>query len=49
MAAYEGRPADAERSKVLGAINGALQARHSLRGSEEASRLLLALQQLLAS
>lgn len=49
FAAYEGRPPDTERSVVLGAINGALQARHSLRGAHEAAPLRRALEQLLAS
>jgi len=49
FAAYEGREPDTERSHVLGAINGALQARHSLRGAHEAKPLRKALEQLLAS
>ncbi|MGH8990853.1 MAG: helix-turn-helix transcriptional regulator [Acidimicrobiia bacterium] len=49
FAAYEGREPDTERSTVLGAINGALQARHSLRGAHEAAPLRQALEQLLAS
>jgi len=49
LAAYEGRQPDTERSVVLGAINGALQARHSLRGAHEAAPLRRALRQLLAS
>lgn len=49
FAAYEGRPPDTERSAVLGAINGALQARHSLRRAQDAAPLRLALKQLLAS
>lgn len=49
FAAYEGRQPDTERSVVLGAINGALQARHSLRGANEAGPLRRALKQLLAS
>ncbi len=49
FATYEGRQPDAERSAVLGAINGALQARHSLRGSHESIPLRRALKQLLAS
>lgn len=46
---YEGRPADAERSAVLGAINGALQARHSARGSHDEKQLVHAAQHLIAS
>jgi predicted DNA-binding transcriptional regulator AlpA len=49
FAAYEGRQPDTERSIVLGAINGALQARHSLRGAHEAAPLRKALEQLLVS
>lgn len=49
FAAYEGRQPDTERSHVLGAINGALQARHSLRVANEAAPLRKALEQLLAS
>jgi len=49
FAAYEGRPPDTERTIVLGAINGALQARHSLRGAHEAAPLRRALEQLFAS
>lgn len=49
LADYEGREPETERSIVLGAINGALQARHSLRGSREAAPLRQALKQLLAS
>lgn len=49
FAAYEGRQPDTERSLVLGAINGALQARHSLRGANEAAPLRKALEQLLVS
>jgi predicted DNA-binding transcriptional regulator AlpA len=47
--AYEGRPADSERSAVLGAINGGLQARHSLRNSKQTDPLRQAVRQLLAS
>lgn len=49
LAAYEGREPDTERSSVLGAINGALAARHGLRGAHEAKPLRRALEQLLAS
>ncbi|MGQ0616241.1 MAG: helix-turn-helix transcriptional regulator [Acidimicrobiia bacterium] len=49
FAGYEGRQPDTERSLVLGAINGALQARHSLRGANEAAPLRRALEQLLVS
>ena len=49
FAGYEGREPETERSIVLGAINGALQARHGLRGSHEATSLRRALKQLLAS
>ena len=47
--AYEGRPADAERSAVLGAINGALEARRSARGSNDEQQLVDAAQHLIAS
>ena len=46
---YDGRPADAERSAVLGAINGALQARHSARSSHDEKQLVDAVQHLVAS
>ncbi len=46
---YEGRPADPERTAVLGAINGALQARRSVRGSHDEKRLVDAVQHLVAS
>ncbi|MGH9032225.1 MAG: helix-turn-helix transcriptional regulator [Acidimicrobiia bacterium] len=49
FAAYEGREPDTQRSLVLGAINGALQARHSLRGAHGAAPLRRALEQLIAS
>ena len=49
FANYEGRQTDTERSAVIGAINGALQARHSLRGAAHAVPLRRALRQLLAS
>ena len=47
--AYEGRPADTERAAVLGAINGALQARRSARGSHDEKQLVDAVQHLVAS
>jgi hypothetical protein len=49
FAAYEGREPNTERSFVLGAINGALQARHSLRGAKKPAVLRSAVTQLLAS
>ncbi|MEO5680037.1 MAG: hypothetical protein ABIS47_10250 [Acidimicrobiales bacterium] len=49
FAVYEGREPATERLLVLGAINGALQARHSLRGSSDAIPLREALEHLLAS
>ena len=49
FAAYEGRQPDTQHTAVIGAINGALQARHSLRGAHEAAPLRQALKQLLAS
>lgn len=49
FAAYEGREPDTERSVVVGAINGALQARHGLRGSRDMKPLRRALTRLLAS
>jgi len=49
FAAYEGREPATERLLVLGAINGALHARHSLRGSRDAIPLREALEHLLAS
>jgi len=49
LAVYEGGEADAEGSLVLGAINGALQARHSLRGIEKPAVLRRAVTRLLAS
>jgi len=49
FAAYEGREPATERLLVLGAINGALQARYSLRGSRDAIPLRKALKHLLAS
>lgn len=49
FADYQHRPVDHERSAVLGAINGALQARHSLRSSAQTAPLRQAVSQLLAS
>lgn len=49
FAGYEGREPQTERSTVLGAINGALQARQGLRGSDEAVPLRRALKQLIGS
>lgn len=49
LARYEGREADAERSVALGAINGALQARHAFRSSSEEEALKRAVRQLIAS
>jgi predicted DNA-binding transcriptional regulator AlpA len=49
FAAYEGRQPDTEHTAVIGAINGALQARHNLRGAHETAPLRQALKQLLAS
>ncbi|MHB8451306.1 MAG: helix-turn-helix transcriptional regulator [Mycobacteriales bacterium] len=49
LSAYEGRQSDTERSVTLNAINGALQARHSVRSAPEAKRLCKTLQHLLAS
>ena len=49
FARYEGRVAETERPAVIGAINGALQARYSLRGAPHAVPLRRALRQLLVS
>ena len=49
FAAYENRQPATERSTVLAAINGALQARHGLRGAQGDAPLRQALEQLLAS
>ena len=49
FAIYEGREPDSERSLVLGAVNGALQARHSLRAISKPVPLQRALSKLLAS
>jgi|HubBroStandDraft_3_1064219.scaffolds.fasta_scaffold23133_2 predicted DNA-binding transcriptional regulator AlpA len=46
---YEGRPSDTERSAAIGAINGALEARHGLRSSAHKGPLRHAVRQLLAS
>ena len=49
FAKYEGRQPEVESPLVIGAINGALQARHALREASEPKPLRRALQQLLAS
>ena len=49
LADHTGRPTDTERSNVLRAINGALEARQSLRAAPEDRSLREALQHLLAS
>jgi len=49
FSAYEGREPDTDRSVALSAINGALQARHSVRAAPEGKRLRKTLQHLLAS
>lgn len=49
FAKYEGREPDVERPVLIGAINGALQARRALREAPEPKALRRALQQLLAS
>lgn len=49
FSAYEGRQSDTERSVALSAINGALQARHSVRAAPDAKRFRKTLQHLLAS
>lgn len=50
LAGYEGREADSERSIVIGALNGALQARHGLRTESPGTKELRdALEQLIAS
>ncbi len=49
FAAYEGRQPRTDRSSLIGAINGALQARQGLRAAPELKPLRLAVQQLLAS
>lgn len=49
FAGYEGRPPDTERGFVLAAINGALQARYSLRGAHGTTPLREPLLELLAS
>jgi len=50
FAQYEGREADTERSVVIGALNGALQARHGLRSDlANAKQLRQAARHLIAS
>lgn len=50
FAQYEGREPDSERSIVVGALNGALQARHGLRTESPATKELRhALEKLIAS
>ena len=49
FARYEDRQADTERSAAIGAINGALEARHGLRSAAQKAPLRQALRQLLAS
>lgn len=49
FAAYDSREPDTERSSVIGAINGALEARRSIRAAQEGASLREALQGLLAS
>jgi len=50
FAQYEGREADTERSVVIGALNGALQARHGLRSDlANAKQLRQAVRHLIAS
>lgn len=49
FADYEGREPDVERPNVLRAINGALEARQSLRATPDDRSLRRALRQLLAS
>lgn len=49
FAKYEGRQPDVQRPVLIGAINGALQARHALREASEPKPLRRALRQLLAS
>lgn len=49
FATYEGRSPDTERPNVLRAINGALEARQSLRAAPEDQPLRQALQHLMAS
>jgi predicted DNA-binding transcriptional regulator AlpA len=49
FAAYEGRQPRADRSALIAAINGALQARQGLRAAPEPAPLRLAVSQLLAS
>ncbi|MGH9124225.1 MAG: helix-turn-helix transcriptional regulator [Acidimicrobiales bacterium] len=49
FALYEGREVDSERSAVIVAVNGVLEARHGLRASRQADELRPALQRLLTS
>ena len=49
FAKYEGRPPGVERPVLIGAINGALQARNALREASEPQPLRRALEQLLPS
>lgn len=49
FAAYEGHPSEADRCAVIGAINGALKARHNLRAAVEAAPLRRVVEELLVS
>jgi predicted DNA-binding transcriptional regulator AlpA len=49
FAAYEGRQPDTERSAIIGAINGALQARLGLRTARQHAPLRRTLRHLIAS
>lgn len=50
FASYEGREPETERSLVVGGLNGALQARHSLRGNPAGAKgLRRAFEHLIAS
>lgn len=49
FAVYEGYAPDTERSATVGAINGALQARHSLRDASGSTRLREVVSHLVAS
>ncbi|HEX3427147.1 MAG TPA: hypothetical protein VHT30_13510 [Acidimicrobiales bacterium] len=49
FARYDGREVDSERSAVIAAVNGVLEARHSLRNSGQADDLRPVLQKLLTS
>ena len=44
FAKYEGRQSEVDKPLLIGAINGALQARHALRGASEPKPLRRALQ-----